>query len=193
MQTTYSDMVKETGVSKPTIIKVADELDPDKSHRSVEGRTTYMDEWLTSAVADKLQKKGLIKQPASTQAGEGNEPEHAQKKRVIRPKMPSEQEKESIQDTIEQLMDRVLKAEAEKNELILRTKDEKIESLTNQVKELSDRVERLDDKVEAERARYDELVRQQTETLNTLTAPKVPLWRRLFSFPAKKQSGEAGE
>lgn len=187
-------MVKETGVSKPTIIKVADELDPDKSHRSVEGRTTYMDEWLTSAVADKLQKKGLIKQAASsTRAGEGDEPEHTQKKRVIRPKMPSEQEKESIQDTIEQLMDRVLKAEAEKNELILRTKDEKIESLTNQVKELSDRVERLDDKVEAERARYDELVRQQTETLNALTAPKVPFWRRLLSLPAKKQSSEAGE
>ena len=115
MQTTYSDMVKETGVSKPTIIKVADELDPDKSHRNVEGRTTYMDDWLASAVADKLQKKGLIKQPATTSAGEADEPEHVQKKRVVRPKMPSEQEKESIQDTIEQLMDRVLKAETEKN------------------------------------------------------------------------------
>ena len=186
-------MVKETGVSKPTIIKVADELDPDKSHRSVEGRTTYMDEWLTQAVADKLKKKGLIKQPATVPTGEGDESEQAQKKRIVRPKMPSEQEKESIQDTVKELMDRLLKAEAEKNEAILKAKDEKIESLTNQVEELSDRVERLDDKVEAERARYDELVKRQTETLNALTAPKVPLWRRLLGLPAKKQPGEAGE
>ena len=193
MQTTYSSMVKETGVSKPTIIKVADELDPDKSHRSVEGRTTYMDEWLTQAVADKLKKKGLIKQPATVPTGEDDESEQAQKKRIVRPKMPSEQEKESIQDTVKELMDRLLKAEAEKNEAILKAKDEKIESLTNQVEELSDRVERLDDKVEAERARYDELVKRQTETLNALTAPKVPLWRRLLGLPAKKQPGEAGE
>ena len=62
MQATYSDIVKTTGVSKPTVIKVADELDPDKSHRTVENRTTIMDDWLTQAVADKLTKKGLVKQ-----------------------------------------------------------------------------------------------------------------------------------
>ena len=197
MQTTYSDMVKETGVSKPTVIKVADELDPDKSHRSVEGRTTYMDEWLTMAVADKLKKKGLVKAPVSSEnnvtAGEEHVSPSSPKKRIVGPKMPSEQEKESIQDTVQQLLDRVLKAEAEKNELILKAKDDKIEQLTDQVKELSERVERLDDKVEAERSRYDELVRLQTEKFNALAAPKVPLWRRLLGLRPKPDETQAGE
>ncbi len=197
MQTTYSDMVKETGVSKPTVIKVADELDPDKSHRSVEGRTTYMDEWLTMAVADKLKKKGLVKAPVSSEnnvtAGEEHVSPSSPKKRIVGPKMPSEQEKESIQDTVQQLLDRVLKAEAEKNELILKAKDDKIEQLTDQVKELSERVERLDDKVEAERSRYDELVRLQTEKFNALAAPKVPLWRRLLGLGPKPDETQAGE
>lgn len=197
MQTTYSDMVKETGVSKPTVIKVADELDPDKSHRSVEGRTTYMDEWLTMAVADKLKKKGLVKAPVNvpeeSSEGEGHVASTGQKKRIVGPKMPSEQEKESIQDTVQQLLDRVLKAEAEKNELILKAKDDKIEQLTDQVKELSERVERLDDKVEAERSRYDELVRLQTEKFNALAAPKVPLWRRLLGLGPKPDEAQAGE
>ena len=73
MQATYSDIVKTTGVSKPTVIKVADELDPDKSHRTVENRTTIMDDWLTQAVADKLTKKGLVKQVASATEGEVGE------------------------------------------------------------------------------------------------------------------------
>lgn len=197
MQTTYSDMVKETGVSKPTVIKVADELDPDKSHRSVEGRTTYMDEWLTMAVADKLKKKGLVKAPVSNESDASAGEEHAspasQRKRIVGPKMPSEQEKESIQDTVQQLLDRVLKAEAEKNELILKAKDDKIEQLTDQVKELSERVGRLDDKVEAERSRYDELVRLQTEKFNALAAPKVPLWRRLLGLGPKPDEAQAGE
>lgn len=190
-------MVKETGVSKPTVIKVADELDPDKSHRSVEGRTTYMDEWLTMAVADKLKKKGLVKAPVSSEnnvtAGEEHVSPSSPKKRIVGPKMPSEQEKESIQDTVQQLLDRVLKAEAEKNELILKAKDDKIEQLTDQVKELSERVERLDDKVEAERSRYDELVRLQTEKFNALAAPKVPLWRRLLGLRPKPDETQAGE
>ena len=161
MQATYSDIVKTTGVSKPTVIKVADELDPDKSHRTVENRTTIMDDWLTQAVADKLTKKGLVKQvtPAvEGEAGEDSPVSQVPKKRVVRAKLPSEQEKESIQDTVQQLMDRVLKAEAEKNEMLLKAKDEKIELLTDQVRELGERVEKLDDKVEAERARYDELM-----------------------------------
>ncbi len=191
-------MVKETGVSKPTVIKVADELDPDKSHRTVEGRTTYMDEWLTQAVADKLKKKGLVKQPissddASSEAGEGHSSANAPKKRIVGPKMPLEQEKESIQDTVQQLLDRVLKAEAEKNEMILKAKDEKIELLTDQVRDLSERVERLDDKVEAERSRYDELVRLQTEKFNALAAPKVPWWRRLLGMGPKPDETPAGE
>ena len=191
MQATYSDIVKTTGVSKPTIIKVADELDPDKSHRTVENRTTIMDDWLTQAVADKLTKKGLVKQVAPTaedEVGEDSPILQAPKKRVVRAKLASEQEKESIQDTVQQLMDRVLKAEAEKNEMLLKAKDEKIELLTDQVRELGERVEKLDDKVEAERARYDELVKRTTEALN---APKVPFWRRLLGMPAKKD--EAGE
>ena len=191
MQATYSDIVKTTGVSKPTIIKVADELDPDKSHRTVENRTTIMDDWLTQAVADKLTKKGLVKQVAPTaedEVGEDSPISQVPKKRVVRAKLPSEQEKESIQDTVQQLMDRVLKAEAEKNEMLLKAKDEKIELLTDQVRELGERVEKLDDKVEAERARYDELVKRTTEALN---APKVPFWRRLLGMPAKKD--EAGE
>ena len=166
MQATYSDIVKTTGVSKPTVIKVADELDPDKSHRTVENRTTIMDDWLTQAVADKLTKKGLVKQVAPATEAEAGED----------------------QDTVQQLMDRVLKAEAEKNEMLLKAKDEKIELLTDQVRELGERVEKLDDKVEAERARYDELVKRTTEALN---APKVPFWRRLLGMPGKK--GEAGE
>ena len=189
MQATYSDIVKTTGVSKPTVIKVADELDPDKSHRTVENRTTIMDDWLTQAVADKLTKKGLVKQvtPATEgEVGEDNPVSQVPKKRVVRAKLPSEQEKESIQDTVQQLMDRVLKAEAEKNEMLLKAKDEKIELLTDQVRELGERVEKLDDKVEAERARYDELVKRTTEALN---APKVPFWRRFL--PAKKD--ETGE
>lgn len=184
MQATYSDIVKTTGVSKPTVIKVADELDPDKSHRTVENRTTIMDDWLTQAVADKLTKKGLVKQvtpAAEGEVGEDNPVSQVPKKRVVRAKLPSEQEKESIQDTVQQLMDRVLKAEAEKNEMLLKAKDEKIELLTDQVRELGERVEKLDDKVEAERARYDELVKRTTEALN---APKVPFWRRFL--PAKK-------
>ena len=191
MQATYSDIVKTTGVSKPTVIKVADELDPDKSHRTVENRTTIMDDWLTQAVADKLTKKGLVKQVAPTaedEVGEDSPVLQAPKKRVVRAKLASEQEKESIQDTVQQLMDRVLKAEAEKNEMLLKAKDEKIELLTDQVRELGERVEKLDDKVEAERARYDELVKRTTEALN---APKVPFWRRLLGMPAKKD--EAGE
>ena len=191
MQATYSDIVKTTGVSKPTVIKVADELDPDKSHRTVENRTTIMDDWLTQAVADKLTKKGLVKQVAPTaedEVGEDSPVSQVPKKRVVRAKLPSEQEKESIQDTVQQLMDRVLKAEAEKNEMLLKAKDEKIELLTDQVRELGERVEKLDDKVEAERARYDELVKRTTEALN---APKVPFWRRLLGMPAKKD--EAGE
>ena len=191
MQATYSDIVKTTGVSKPTVIKVADELDPDKSHRTVENRTTIMDDWLTQAVADKLTKKGLVKQVAPAtegEAGEDNPVSQVPKKRVVRAKLPSEQEKGSIQDTVQQLMDRVLKAEAEKNEMLLKAKDEKIELLTDQVRELGERVEKLDDKVEAERARYDELVKRTTEALN---APKVPFWRRLLGMPAKKD--EAGE
>ena len=191
MQATYSDIVKTTGVSKPTIIKVADELDPDKSHRTVENRTTIMDDWLTQAVADKLTKKGLVKQVAPTaedEVGEDSPVSQVPKKRVVRAKLASEQEKESIQDTVQQLMDRVLKAEAEKNEMLLKAKDEKIELLTDQVRELGERVEKLDDKVEAERARYDELVKRTTEALN---APKVPFWRRLLGMPAKKD--EAGE
>ena len=191
MQATYSDIVKTTGVSKPTVIKVADELDPDKSHRTVENRTTIMDDWLTQAVADKLTKKGLVKQVAPTAEGEVGEDSpvsQVPKKRVVRAKLASEQEKESIQDTVQQLMDRVLKAEAEKNEMLLKAKDEKIELLTDQVRELGERVEKLDDKVEAERARYDELVKRTTEALN---APKVPFWRRLLGMPAKKD--EAGE
>ncbi len=191
-------MVKETGVSKPTVIKVADELDPDKSHRTVEGRTTYMDEWLTQAVADKLKKKGLVKQPvssddASSETGEGQSSASAPKKRIVGPKIPLEQEKESIQDTVQQLLDRVLKAEAEKNEMILKAKDEKIELLTDQVRDLSERVERLDDKVEAERSRYDELVRLQTEKFNALAAPKVPWWRRLLGMGPKPDETPAGE
>lgn len=191
-------MVKETGVSKPTVIKVADELDPDKSHRTVEGRTTYMDEWLTQAVADKLKKKGLVKQPissddASSETGEGHGSTTAPKKRIVGPKMPLEQEKESIQDTVQQLLDRVLKAEAEKNEMILKAKDEKIELLTDQVRDLSERVERLDDKVEAERSRYDELVRLQTEKFNALAAPKVPWWRRLLGMGPKPDETPTGE
>ena len=184
MQATYSDIVKTTGVSKPTVIKVADELDPDKSHRTVENRTTIMDDWLTQAVADKLTKKGLVKQVAPTaedEVGEDSPVSQVPKKRVVRAKLASEQEKESIQDTVQQLMDRVLKAEAEKNEMLLKAKDEKIELLTDQVRELGERVEKLDDKVEAERARYDELVKRTTEALN---APKVPFWRRFL--PAKK-------
>lgn len=192
MQATYSDIVKATGVSKPTVIKVADELDPDKSHRSVEGRTTIMDEWLTSAVADKLTKKGLVKQVQETPAGEDLSSEKVQKKRVVRPKMASEQEKESIQDTVQELMDRVLKAEAEKNEMLLKAKDEKIELLTDQVKELSERVERLDEKVDAERARYDALVVAQQETYKALTAPKPSFFRRLLGWP-KKHEEQAGE
>ena len=191
MQATYSDIVKTTGVSKPTVIKVADELDPDKSHRTVENRTTIMDDWLTQAVADKLTKKGLVKQVKPTaegEAGEDSPVSQVPKKRVVRAKLPSEQEKESIQDTVQQLMDRVLKAEAEKNEMLLKAKDEKIELLTDQVRELGERVEKLDDKVEAERARYDELVKRTTEALN---APKVPFWRRLLGMPDKKD--EAGE
>ena len=191
MQATYSDIVKTTGVSKPTVIKVADELDPDKSHRTVENRTTIMDDWLTQAVADKLTKKGLVKQVAPTaedEVGEDSPISQVPKKRVVRAKLASEQEKESIQDTVQQLMDRVLKAEAEKNEMLLKAKDEKIELLTDQVRELGERVEKLDDKVEAERARYDELVKRTTEALN---APKVPFWRRLLGMPAKKD--EAGE
>lgn len=191
MQATYSDIVKTTGVSKPTVIKVADKLDPDKSHRTVENRTTIMDDWLTQAVADKLTKKGLVKQVAPTaedEVGEDSPVSQVPKKRVVRAKLASEQEKESIQDTVQQLMDRVLKAEAEKNEMLLKAKDEKIELLTDQVRELGERVEKLDDKVEAERARYDELVKRTTETLN---APKVPFWRRLLGMPAKKD--EAGE
>ena len=191
MQATYSDIVKTTGVSKPTVIKVADELDPDKSHRTVENRTTIMDDWLTQAVADKLTKKGLVKQVAPTaedEVGEDSPVSQVPKKRVLRAKLASEQEKESIQDTVQQLMDRVLKAEAEKNEMLLKAKDEKIELLTDQVRELGERVEKLDDKVEAERARYDELVKRTTEALN---APKVPFWRRLLGMPAKKD--EAGE
>ncbi|GEM_PF-6335051 len=191
MQATYSDIVKTTGVSKPTVIKVADELDPDKSHRTVENRTTIMDDWLTQAVADKLTKKGLVKQVAPTaedEVGEDSPVSQVPKKRVVRAKLASEQEKESIQDTVQQLMDRVLKAEAEKNEMLLKAKDEKIELLTDQVRELGERVEKLDDKVEAERARYDELVKRTTEALN---APKVPFWRRLLGMPAKKD--EAGE
>ena len=191
MQATYSDIVKTTGVSKPTVIKVADELDPDKSHRTVENRTTIMDDWLTQAVADKLTKKGLVKQVAPAtegEAGEDSPVSQVPKKRIVRAKLPSEQEKESIQDTVQQLMDRVLKAEAEKNEMLLKAKDEKIELLTDQVRELGERVEKLDDKVEAERARYDELVKRTTEALN---APKVPFWRRLLGMPAKKD--EAGE
>ena len=191
MQATYSDIVKTTGVSKPTVIKVADELDPDKSHRTVENRTTIMDDWLTQAVADKLTKKGLVKQvapAAEDEAGEDSPILQAPKKRVVRAKLASEREKESIQDTVQQLMDRVLKAEAEKNEMLLKAKDEKIELLTDQVRELGERVEKLDDKVEAERARYDELVKRTTEALN---APKVPFWRRLLGMPAKKD--EAGE
>ena len=142
MQATYSDIVKTTGVSKPTIIKVADELDPDKSHRTVENRTTIMDDWLTQAVADKLTKKGLVKQVAPAtegEAGEDSPVSQVPKKRVVRAKLPSEQEKESIQDTVQQLMDRVLKAEAEKNEMLLKAKDEKIELLTDQVRELGER------------------------------------------------------
>ncbi len=198
MQTTYSDMVRETGVSKPTVINVANELDPDKSHRSVEGRTTYMDEWLTMAVADKLKKKGLIKQATSSEApspaGEGQDcAQDSPKRRIVGPKMPSEQEKDSIQDTVQQLLDRVLKAEAEKNEMVLKAKDEKIELLTDQVKDLSERVQRLDDKVEAERSRYDELVRLQTEKFNALAAPKVPLWRRLLGLGPKQDEAQAGE
>ena len=191
MQATYSDIVKTTGVSKPTVIKVADELDPDKSHRTVENRTTIMDDWLTQAVADKLTKKGLVKQVAPTaedEVGEDSPVSQVPKKRVVRAKLASEQEKESIQDTVQQLMDRVLKAEAEKNEMLLKAKDEKIELLTDQVRELGERVEKLDDKVEAERARYDELVKRTTEALN---APKGPFWRRLLGMPAKKD--EAGE
>ena len=191
MQATYSDIVKTTGVSKPTVIKVADELDPDKSHRTVENRTTIMDDWLTQAVADKLTKKGLVKQVAPTaedEVGEDSPVSQVPKKRVVRAKLASEQEKESIQDTVQQLMDRVLKAEAEKNEMLLKAKDEKIELLTDQVRELGERVEKLDDKVEAERARYDELVKRTTEALN---APKVPFWRKLLGMPAKKD--EAGE
>lgn len=191
MQATYSDIVKTTGVSKPTVIKVADELDPDKSHRTVENRTTIMDDWLTQAVADKLTKKGLVKQVAPTaedEVGEDSPVSQVPKKRVVRAKLASEQEKESIQDTVQQLMNRVLKAEAEKNEMLLKAKDEKIELLTDQVRELGERVEKLDDKVEAERARYDELVKRTTEALN---APKVPFWRRLLGMPAKKD--EAGE
>ena len=191
MQATYSDIVKTTGVSKPTVIKVADELDPDKSHRTVENRTTIMDDWLTQAVADKLTKKGLVKQVAPAtegEAGEDSPVSQVPKKRVVRATLPSEQEQESIQDTVQQLMDRVLKAEAEKNEMLLKAKDEKIELLTDQVRELGERVEKLDDKVEAERARYDELVKRTTEALN---APKVPFWRRLLGMPAKKD--EAGE
>ncbi len=191
MQATYSDIVKTTGVSKPTVIKVADELDPDKSHRTVENRTTIMDDWLTQAVADKLTKKGLVKQVTPVtegEAGEDSPVSQVPKKRVVRAKLASEQEKESIQDTVQQLMDRVLKAEAEKNEMLLKAKDEKIELLTDQVRELGERVEKLDDKVEAERARYDELVKRTTEALN---APKVPFWRRLLGMPAKKD--EAGE
>ena len=191
MQATYSDVVKTTGVSKPTVIKVADELDPDKSHRTVENRTSIMDDWLTQAVADKLTKKGLVKQVAPTaedEVGEDSPVSQVPKKRVVRAKLASEQEKESIQDTVQQLMDRVLKAEAEKNEMLLKAKDEKIELLTDQVRELGERVEKLDDKVEAERARYDELVKRTTEALN---APKVPFWRRLLGMPAKKD--EAGE
>jgi len=191
VQATYSDIVKTTGVSKPTVIKVADELDPDKSHRTVENRTTIMDDWLTQAVADKLTKKGLVKQVAPTaedEVGEDSPVSQVPKKRVVRAKLASEQEKESIQDTVQQLMDRVLKAEAEKNEMLLKAKDEKIELLTDQVRELGERVEKLDDKVEAERARYDELVKRTTEALN---APKVPFWRRLLGMPAKKD--EAGE
>ena len=191
MQATYSDIVKTTGVSKPTVIKVADELDPDKSHRTVENRTTIMDDWLTQAVADKLTKKGLVKQVAPTaedEVGEDSPVSQVPKKRVVRAKLASEQEKESIQNTVQQLMDRVLKAEAEKNEMLLKAKDEKIELLTDQVRELGERVEKLDDKVEAERARYDELVKRTTEALN---APKVPFWRRLLGMPAKKD--EAGE
>ena len=191
MQATYSDIVKTTGVSKPTVIKVADELDPDKSHRTVENRTTIMDDWLTQAVADKLTKKGLVKQVAPTaedEVGEDSPVSQVPKKRVVRAKLASEQEKESIQDTVQQLMDRVLKAEAEKNEMLLKAKDEKIQLLTDQVRELGERVEKLDDKVEAERARYDELVKRTTEALN---APKVPFWRRLLGMPAKKD--EAGE
>ena len=191
MQATYSDIVRTTGVSKPTVIKVADELDPDKSHRTVENRTTIMDDWLTQAVADKLTKKGLVKQVAPTaedEVGEDSPVSQVPKKRVVRAKLASEQEKESIQDTVQQLMDRVLKAEAEKNEMLLKAKDEKIELLTDQVRELGERVEKLDDKVEAERARYDELVKRTTEALN---APKVPFWRRLLGMPAKKD--EAGE
>ena len=180
MQATYSDIVKTTGVSKPTVIKVADELDPDKSHRTVENRTTIMDDWLTQAVADKLTKKGLVKQVAPATEGEAGEDSPVSQ-------VP-EQEKESIQDTVQQLVDRVLKAEAEKNEMLLKAKDEKIELLTDQVRELGERVEKLDDKVEAERARYDELVKRTTEALN---APKVPFWRRLLGMPAKKD--EAGE
>ena len=191
MQATYSDIVKTTGVSKPTVIKVADELDPDKSHRTVENRTTIMDDWLTQAVADKLTKKGLVKQVTPVtegEAGEDSPVSQVPKKRVVRAKLASEQEKESIQNTVQQLMDRVLKAEAEKNEMLLKAKDEKIELLTDQVRELGERVEKLDDKVEAERARYDELVKRTTEALN---APKVPFWRRLLGMPAKKD--EAGE
>ena len=193
MSAKYSDIVNELGVSKPTVIKIAKELDPKGEHTTLDGRTVIMDDFLASAVANELVKKGFTKkEKTQDEAGEDSQDSSQHRPlRVIRgPKTVSEQEKETIQETVQELCDRLLKSEAEKNQILIQTKDDQIERLMGQVQELSGRVERLEEKVEAERARYDAL---QQETFKALSAPKPGFFRRLLGWPKKQESSSAGE
>ena len=48
---TARELARLCGCTKPTVVKVANELDPDCRHRHKEGNTVMYDQWLASAIA----------------------------------------------------------------------------------------------------------------------------------------------
>lgn len=179
MSSTFREMCQAFGVTKPTVMKIAKELDPDEEHITVgENRTKIMDDFLSSAVANELAKKRSstreLPEEETTAIRQVTAPNRVP--RISGPRKIALHESDSLKEVYE----RLLEAEKQHHAELLSSKQDELDRLKDDLREAREKIHALEDKLEAERARYDAL---NEETFKTLTAHKQGFWRRLFGRP----------
>ena len=185
MPATIKDIAEYLGVSKPTVNNLVKKLDPNEEHITKRQRGAIVcDDFLTSAIADALIKKGTV-DTASVQKMQdalAHEGTKAPRHEISGVKtLGVSKSQTDLKEAYERLL------EAQKNELLaesnikeltikLEVSQADVERLTNEVADLKARNKELEDKLEAEKARYDALAEK------AIAQPKVGFFRRLLGW-----------
>ncbi len=183
MPATIKDIAEYLGVSKPTVNTLVKKLDPAEEHVTKKQRGAIVcDDFLTSAVADALIKKGTVdtervQKMQEALAGEATKPQKHEISGVKTLGVPKSQS--DLKEAYERLLEaqkKELLAESSIKELTLKLEmsEANADRLNDEVAELKARNKELEDKLEAEKARYDALAQK------ALAQPKPGFFRRLL-------------